>query len=169
MTGARTGHAPREGWKTLGRRWLKFNFVGALGIGVQLAALAALSALGLGYLAATALAVEAAVLHNFLWHERMTWRDRATPLFRQMLGRFLRFQMANGLISLIGNLLLMRLLVGAVHLPVLWGNLGAIAACAALNFVVSDRLVWKPLAWEMLEVAPDADDEATNRQSSIVN
>jgi putative flippase GtrA len=142
LTAAR--NAPRDGWKTLGLRWLKFNFVGALGMGVQLAALAGLTALGLGYLTATALAVEAAVVHNFLWHERMTWRDRAAPLFRQVLSRFLRFQMANGAISLFGNLLLMRLLVGALHLPVLAANLGAIAACAALNFAVSDRVVFVP-------------------------
>ena len=129
-------------WKLLGLRWLKFNLVGALGIAVQLAALAALTAAGLGYLAATALAVEAAVLHNFLWHERMTWRDRSTPLFRQMLVRLLRFQLANGLISLLGNLALMRLLVGVLHLPVLWANLGAIAVCGVVNFMVSDRLVF---------------------------
>lgn len=142
MTG--TGNVPRDGWKTLGRRWLKFNFVGALGIGVQLAALSLLTATGVWYLAATALAVEAAVVHNFVWHERMTWRDRATPLRRHLLGRFLRFQMANGAISLLGNLLVMRLLVGALHLPILWANLGAIATCAAVNFVVSDRLVFVP-------------------------
>lgn len=139
-----TVSTPRDDWKTLGRRFLKFNFVGALGIGVQLAAVAVLTRLGVWYLAATALAVEAAVLHNFVWHERMTWRDRATPLLRQLLGRFLRFQLANGLISLLGNLLLMRLLVGALHLPVLWANLGAIAACGAVNFLVSDRLVFVP-------------------------
>lgn len=98
--------------------------------------------MGLGYLAATALAVEAAVVHNFLWHERMTWRDRATLPFRQVLGRFLRFQMANGAISLFGNLLMMRLLVGALHLPVLAANLGAVAICGVLNFLVSDRLVF---------------------------
>ena len=74
----------------------------------------------------------------------MTWRDRATPLLRRLLTRFLRFQMANGAISLVGNLLAMRLLVGALHLPVLGANLGAISACAALNFVVSDRLVFVP-------------------------
>jgi putative flippase GtrA len=32
--------------------------------------------LGLDYLVATALAVEAAVVHNFLWHQRFTWIDR---------------------------------------------------------------------------------------------
>lgn len=137
-----TENAARDARKVLGLRWLKFNLVGALGIGVQLAVLAALTALGLGYLAATALAVEAAVLHNFLWHERMTWRDRAIPLFRPTLGRLLRFQLANGLISLLGNLALMRLLVGTLHLPVLAANLGAIAVCGVVNFLVSDRLVF---------------------------
>jgi dolichol-phosphate mannosyltransferase len=140
-----TANAPRGGGKTLGHRWLQFNFVGALGIGVQLAVLAALTAAGLGYLAATALAVEAAIVHNFVWHERLTWRDRRTPLLRRGLGRFLRFQAANGLISLLGNLLIMRLLVGALHLPVLWANLGAIAVCGVVNFLVSDRLVFVPL------------------------
>ena len=136
--------AARDHWRTLLLRWLKFNFVGALGIGVQLAVLVALTAAGAGYLAATALAVEAAVLHNFLWHQRMTWRDRRTPLLRHLLGRFLRFQMANGLLSLLGNLGMMRLLVGALHLPVLAANLGAIAVCGAVNFLVSDRLVFVP-------------------------
>ena len=64
-------------WRRTGLRWLKFNFVGLIGIGVQLLALALLkSGLHLNYLLATALAVETAVVHNFLWHERFTWRDR---------------------------------------------------------------------------------------------
>ena len=55
-------------WREVGHHWLKFNTVGAIGIGVQLAALAALkSGLELNYLLATGLAVEAAVLHNFVW------------------------------------------------------------------------------------------------------
>lgn len=139
-----TANASRGGWRTLGFRWLKFNFVGALGIGVQLAALAVLTAAGLWYLAATALAVETAVVHNFIWHERLTWRDRATPLLRHLLGRFLRFQMANGAISFVGNLLMMRLLAGALHLPILWANVGAIATCGVVNFLVSDQLVFVP-------------------------
>lgn len=142
MTAARTTNGSHDDWPTLLRRWLKFNFVGALGIGVQLATLALLTRAGLWYLAATAFAVETAVIHNFLWHERMTWRDRATPLLRHLLGRFLRFQLANGLISLLGNLLMMRLLVGALHVPILWANMAAIAACGLVNFLVSDRLVF---------------------------
>ena len=60
-------------------RWWKFNAVGAMGIVVQLAVLSVLkSGLGMNYLAATALAVEATVVHNFFWHERYTWADRAS-------------------------------------------------------------------------------------------
>lgn len=119
-------------------RWLKFNAVGALGIAVQLAVLAALRAAALHYLGATALAVEAAVLHNFVWHERWTWRDRAGP----GLGRLVRFHLTNGLVSIGGNLLFMRLLVGWLGLPVLPSSLGSIAACSVLNFLASDRLVF---------------------------
>jgi putative flippase GtrA len=58
-------------------RWGKFNLVGAIGILVQFAALFFLKGvLHLNYLAATALAVETAVVHNFVWHERYTWADR---------------------------------------------------------------------------------------------
>ena len=56
--------ASRNNWA----RWLKFNAVRALGICIQLAVLAFLrSGLGMNYLLATALAVEATVLHNFFF------------------------------------------------------------------------------------------------------
>src|SRR5262249_5938975 len=84
-------------------RWLKFNFVGGIGIGVQLASLSMLvNILHVPYMPATALAVEAAVLHNFLWHERFTWRDRARP--SQVAARLVRFHAGNGVISILGNL-----------------------------------------------------------------
>jgi hypothetical protein len=69
-------------------RWLKFNAVGALGVGVQLAVLLTLkSGFHLAYLPATALAVEVTVLHNFLWHERYTWADRVQTSWRKSLPR----------------------------------------------------------------------------------
>lgn len=126
------------------RRWIKFNLVGAVGIGVQLAALALFSGgLRLNYLWATALAVECAVLHNFAWHERFTWADRGGRGWRAAAGRLARFNLTTGLVSIGGNLLLMRLLTGQAHLPVLPANLLSIAACSVANFVVSDRWVFR--------------------------
>jgi len=139
------------GWKRpalhpTGRRWLKFNLVGAIGIVVQLAVLGILNGvLGLDYLPATALAVEAAVLHNFLWHERFTWADRASVTRRQALGRLVRFNLTTGAVSILGNLLLMRLLVGQAHLPALPASLASIAACSLANFLASEYIVFRPV------------------------
>ena len=125
------------------RVWLMFNTVGLLGMGVQLCALTVLkSGLGVNYLAATAMAVESAVLHNFVWHERWTWLDRTRDDSSGTLGRLLRFHLANGAISIVGNLGLMWLLVSRLHLHYFLANVMAIATCAILNFLASDRLVF---------------------------
>jgi putative flippase GtrA len=94
-----------------GIRWLKFNAVGAGGIVVQLVALTLLkSGFRLDYLVATAMAVEAAVIHNFFWHERFTWADRTGG---SSLARFFRFNLTTGLFSILGNVLVMKALVAA--------------------------------------------------------
>ncbi|HET8667803.1 MAG TPA: GtrA family protein [Terriglobales bacterium] len=133
-------------WEQTVIRWLKFNFVGAVGIIVQLVVLSILkSGLGLDYLAATALAVETAVIHNFLWHERFTWLDRITGTRRDMFGRLARFNLTTGLISILGNLLLMRTLVGHFHVNYMMANILAIGTCALANFLVSDQFVFRKL------------------------
>ena len=125
-------------------RWLKFNLVGAIGILVQLAVLAFLKGLfGVNYLVATVLAVECAVLHNFVWHERFTWVDRASQGVWQGISRFISFNLTNGAVSILGNLVLMRLLVGAWHMNYVLANLAGIAACSLLNFLASDRIVFR--------------------------
>jgi putative flippase GtrA len=123
-------------------RLAKFSAVGAIGIGVQLITLLLLTSMGVNYLLATGIAVEAAVLHNFVWHERFTWADRATCGARQLLRRWFWFNVTTGLVSIVGNLLCMRLLVTTAHCNVLVANLVTIALCAALNFAASDRLVF---------------------------
>jgi len=140
-------------------RWWKFNFVGAIGIGVQFAALFLLkSVLDFNYLFATAFAVEAAVVHNFVWHEQFTWVDRIKldrikldrielqglqPSWRQSLPRFLRFNLTTGAVSIVGNLALMKVMVDQGQMNYLVANAIAIALCSIANFVVSDTWVFE--------------------------
>jgi putative flippase GtrA len=131
-------HGSGEGWRATGWRWCKFSLVGAIGIGVQLGTLALLTALGVHYLPATALAVEAAVLHNFVWHQNFTWSDRGGGI----LSRMARFHLTNGAISMVGNMVLMRLLVGGFGMPSVPANLLAITACFVANFFAADRVVF---------------------------
>jgi putative flippase GtrA len=122
-------------------RWLKFTAVGGIGIAVQLSALALLeSGFHLDYLLATSLAVQAAVTHNFIWHERFTWADRPA---RAIFARFLKFNCTTGAFSIAGNLGMMKLLVGRAHLNDSVASLLAVAACSLLNFLVSDRFVFR--------------------------
>jgi putative flippase GtrA len=125
-------------------RWLKFNFVGGIGIVVQLAALAFFrSVCHLNYLLATVLAVETAVIHNFLWHERFTWRDRPSAHRLQALTRFAKFNATNGGVSIAGNLLIMQALVGRFHMNYMIANLIAVTACSLVNFLLSDWVVFE--------------------------
>lgn len=125
-------------------RWVKFNAVGALGVGVQLAVLLTLkSGFHLSYLFATALAVEAAVVHNFVWHERYTWADRVKPTWRKSVPRLLRFNLTTGGVSIIGNLALMKLMVDFGHMNYLVANGIAIVLCSLANFLVSEQWVFE--------------------------
>jgi dolichol-phosphate mannosyltransferase len=142
-----SGRTPRRGlqslaWRPSVQRLAKFAAVGAIGIAVQFAALAALTAIGCHYLWATGLAVEAAVLHNFMWHQRFTWGDRGGSRLAEAGVRLLRFHLSNGAISIFGSLLLMRWLVGQLGMGVLVANLLTIAVCSVGNFLASDRWVF---------------------------
>jgi putative flippase GtrA len=132
-------------------RWCKFNVVGGIGILVQFAALFFLkSVMHFNYLFATAIAVEAAVVHNFVWHEQFTWSDRTRPdraeSWRRSLPRLLRFNLSNGAVSILGNLALMKVMVGQGHMNYLLANAIAIALCSLANFLVSETWVFEERA-----------------------
>ena len=139
-------------------RWLAFNAVGVAGMAVQLAVVAALVHLGCHYLVATVLAVEAAIVHNFLWHQRWTWRDRPAQSASETAGRLLRFQVLNGTISLLGNVGVTAWFTGIVGLNPIVSNLIAITVCSLLNFVFSEALVFsarqsKQTLWSAPQIA----------------
>jgi putative flippase GtrA len=130
-------------------RWAKFNAVGALGFCIQLNALwLFIVALKLTSLVATALAVETAVVHNFVWHQFLTWKDRSSEKRYDWLKRLFAFNLTNGAVSLAGNLFFARLTVGRHRIWLLAANLFAIAVCSLINFVLTDRLIFRTAANE---------------------
>ena len=133
----------------------RFITVGALGFAVQITAFAILTTVGRWpWLPATIVAVELAVVHNFLWHDRWTWRDRSGARHPSSLAghrcvesratRFVRFNMTTGLTSIAGNAVLMAVSVGVMRLPGAAANVLAVGAMSVVNFVVSDRWVFPP-------------------------
>lgn len=132
-----------EALRDLSRRWTAFNVVGLAGMAVQLGTVALLvRVMGWHYLAATAVGVEAAILHNFAWHQRWTWRDRPSSTWRVTANRLARFHLLNGMVSLGGNIGLAALGTGVLHLDAIWSNLMAIVACSLVNFAASEEIVF---------------------------
>jgi putative flippase GtrA len=121
------------------QRFTRFAGVGLAGFVVQLAALWGLSRLGLGPLMATTLAVEAAVLHNFAWHQRWTWADRTGGSLGR---RLLRFHAATGLTSIAGNVVFTAIYTTVGHMPLLAANVLAVATMSVLTFAIADRWVF---------------------------
>ena len=118
-------------------RWWKFNLVGLIGFGLQMTVLFLLRRVcGTHYLLASAAALELTVVHNFIWHLHYTWRDRRDSTTR--LHQFVRFHLSNGLVSMLGNLALMRLLVHEARLPLLVSNVIAILCCSVANFCLGN-------------------------------
>ena len=126
------------------RRGAKYSAVGLLGTGVKLGALVLLhDACGLGCLAATALAVESSMLHNFAWHTRWTWRERSrsTPV-REIAARLLRFQFGNGAVALVVNLVSMPILTGDAGFSYALAGTVASVVGGLVNFALSDLWVF---------------------------
>ena len=117
-----------------------FVFVGALGFVLQMLLMALLTAAGWPYVPAAVVAVELAVVNNFLWHEHWTWRDRTASA--GVPGRFVRFHVSAGLTSIVGSVVFTALLVEWAGTPVLLANGLAVALTAAVNYVVADRWVF---------------------------
>ena len=122
------------------RRFVRFNAVGALGVGVQLVSLWLLTSVGaVHYVVATAVAVMLAVVHNFVWHRLWTWRDRDVHLLRAGT----RFVLTNGLLSIAGNLGVTTALVAGAHARPVAANAVAIVTSGLLNFWLGDVVVFR--------------------------
>jgi putative flippase GtrA len=124
--------------------FIRFNVVGVFGFALQSGALFVLThgAHPFGYLLATAAAVELAVLNNFIWHQRWTWRDRPSATAGETVRRFAKFNLTNGAVSITGNLVFMSILVGRLGLPIAGSNVASVVACSICNFFLADRIAF---------------------------
>jgi putative flippase GtrA len=114
----------------------RFVTVGAIGFVLQLAALALLTqAAGWPYEPATALAVALAVLHNFWWHERWTWRDR-TATGPGLARRIARYYVTTGATSIAGNLAMTAIGVELFGWSPIAANVVAVAGSSLANFIM---------------------------------
>lgn len=119
----------------------RYAVVSALGAIVQLATVVTLGhATPLHPTTIAFLSVAAAVLHNFAWHERWTWRSR-TRHAGSAWARLAAYASSNGLVSAAAGMIAAALItptsVGAAGASVI-----AITAAGALNYWMARKFIW---------------------------
>jgi len=123
-------------------RFLRFAVAGTGGFVVQIGLVAVLTTvLNVNYVMATLVAVEAAILVNFAWHENWTWNDRQRTT--SAIHRLIRFNALNAITSIFGSIFLTVFLVEVAGLPVVAANIASIALLSLTNFIGADRLVFR--------------------------
>ena len=124
-------------------RFLKFGLVGLSGVLVNEGLLWLLTEnLGLYYLLSAAIAVETAIITNFILNDIWTFRDRRTPGNRSLLGRGLKFN----LVSLGGlgiNIAILWTVTEVVGISYLISNLIGIAGATLWNFTINTLWTWR--------------------------
>jgi putative flippase GtrA len=69
-------------------------------------------------------------------------RCATQKLYRTRFRRLLLFHLGNGAVSILGNLALMKVMVGLGHMNYLLANAIAIIVCSLANFLVSEQWVF---------------------------
>ncbi|MDE1156238.1 MAG: GtrA family protein [Acidobacteriaceae bacterium] len=111
-------------------RITRFLAVGLLGFSLQIVLLEILHRyLHWNDLLATAIALEATLLHNFYWHRRFTWKSNG-PLPVQLY----RFHLTNGLFAFTANLLLISWWTRLFHMPIVLATTLSAMLCSSANF-----------------------------------
>lgn len=150
-------------------RFVRFALAGTGGFIIQVGTLAVLtSILDVNYLVATLIAMEAAILSNFFWHYRWTWKDRsaysATGAYGAMLARLIRFNALTAVTSIFGTIFLTALLVETIGLHPVVANIASVVTLSVINFIGADRLVFRAgivVLAAGLATNADASEEAT--------
>lgn len=127
---------PGVGW----RRIVRFGLVGAGGVVVNMGLLWFLvQKAGLPPAPGALCSANLAMVHNFLWHDAVTWGDRrARPQWWQ---RFWRFWVTSW-VGIVLNVLTLQLLVALFGVHYLLANGVGIAAAATWDFIVNHTWTW---------------------------
>ncbi len=126
-------------------RFIRFAFVGLSGLLVDMGLLYFFyDVLSFGLTRSAIFAGELAIVNNFLWNDRWTFKDlsQKQSSWQQRLKRFLKFNIIC-LMGLILKILLLNVLFNGLHLNAYLANFIAIAAVTAWNFWINLRLNWR--------------------------
>lgn len=123
-------------------RLIKFSIIGVIGAGINTGFLWVLTDfVGLFYLFSSPIAIEIAIIMQFLMNDRWTFKERKTKNIRQFSKRLLKSNIwrSGGLTLNIGILYFLTDYIGLYYLI---SNIFGIICAFMLNYALESRLTW---------------------------
>jgi len=121
---------------------IKFSIVGVIGAGINTGFLWILTDLaGLYYLFSSVVAIEIAIMMQFMMNDRWTFRDRKTTDAGQFIKRIFKSNLwrSGGLAVNVSVLYLFTAYIGVYYLL---SNIFGIICAFSLNYILESRLTW---------------------------
>jgi putative flippase GtrA len=145
-------------------RFVRFALAGTAGLLVQIATLVVLtSLLNVNYLVATLVAVEAAILSNFVWHQQWTFRDRSGS----WLERLIQFNALTAITSIVGGVFFTAVLVELLALPPILANVVSVMILSVINFIGADKLVFRAAALAAVVLMASPTDASSSYEAIL--
>lgn len=125
-------------------RGTKFNLVGWMGMLVNSGCLYLFKGiLGIPLIPASMMAIEIAIIHNFIWHRYWTWKDRNGNSNQSFLRQLLTYNLITGLVDLLVNVSVLWLLTTAFGVYYLISNIAGMIAGPFIKFWLNEKIVFK--------------------------
>ncbi len=141
-------------------RFIRFGVVGASGVVVNQGLLMLIhGSLGWPLLLSSIIAIEAAILNNFLWSSTWIWRFDYDHSLRLILQKLAQYQAATLFTSMVVNASVLASLVYGLDVDYRLANLAGIAAGMGVNFLAGEFWVFRSKTPESSERS-DRDSQA---------
>lgn len=125
------------------KRAVKFALVGSSGVLVNMGFFFIFNEIiRLAYQISSIIAIEIAIINNFIWNAYWTWKDRKTANVKEKRIRFLKYHLITGASSLM-NYGILILLVEAAHMNKYIANLIGILIAMGFNFILNHKWTFK--------------------------
>ena len=92
---------------------------------------------------AALMAIEVAIIHNFIWHRHWAWRDRTANNHQSFFRQLLLYNVFTGAVDMVANVSVLWSLSTFFHIHYLLANVLGMIAGPFIKFWVNDKIIFK--------------------------
>lgn len=125
------------------KRIFSFQFIGWIGTGVNLAFLwFCYDVLEWSLLVSGALAIEAAIIHNFVWYYFWTWNDRVVYTFKDFFELLFKYNVLTAIIDFVVRLSILWVLTEYYGVHYIISDIAGMFVAPLFKYLANDSYVF---------------------------